>query len=73
MVTILSNVLILLTSERSEEVPFLRGVRRGKRTVGSPPFRNVAPDKWLKELSQSDEIRTEGPSVQDAGTYSFSA
>ena len=58
----------LLTSERSEEVPFLRWVRRGKRTVGSPPFGNSAPRKWRKELSQSDETRTEGPSGQNAGT-----
>ena len=34
-----------LTSERSEEVPFLRRVRREKSTGGSPPLRNGG---WMK-------------------------
>ena len=35
-----------LTSERREEVPFLRRVRRGKRTGGSPPFVRFSGMKW---------------------------
>ena len=41
------NLNCFLTSERSEEVPFLKRVRRGKRTGGSPPFGNGATDKCL--------------------------
>ena len=38
---------------------------------GVPSAQNVAVQKWQKAWSLSDEIRTEGPSVQDAGTYSW--
>ena len=38
---------------------------------GVPSAQNGAVQKWRKAWLQSDETRTEGLSVQDAGTYSW--
>ena len=49
---------------------FETGLER-EENGGVPSAQNVAVQKWRKARSQSDEIWTEGPSVQDAGTYSW--